>query len=154
MQRIRAAAAEAHVLEEMMALPNQLDTIVGERGVQVSGGQKQRIALARALLYEPSVLILDDPLSAVDARTEKAILDTIDREISRRTVILITSRVAAASRCDAIAVLEHGRIVEHGTHDALVALAGRYARVAEEQRIQTEIEAIGAALHVAENVSP
>jgi len=154
MDRIRAAAGEAHVLEEMMALPQQLDTIVGERGVQVSGGQKQRIALARALVYEPAVLILDDPLSAVDARTEKAILDTIEREIERRTVILITSRVAAASRCDSIAVLDGGRVIEQGTHDALVAAGGQYARFAEEQRIQSEIEAIGAALRDAEAVAP
>ncbi|MBI5531975.1 MAG: ABC transporter ATP-binding protein [Deltaproteobacteria bacterium] len=154
LDRIRLAAGEAHVLEEMMALPQQLDTIVGERGVQVSGGQKQRIALARALVYQPAVLILDDPLSAVDARTEKAILDTIEREIKRRTVILITSRVAAACRCDSIAVLGQGRVIEQGTHDELVALGGQYARFAEEQRIQSEIEAIGAALRNAEGVSP
>jgi ATP-binding cassette subfamily B protein len=145
-QRIQTAAADAHVLDEMMLLPHQLDTIVGERGVQVSGGQKQRIALARALVYEPAVLLLDDPLSAVDARTEKAILDTIERELKRRTVLLITSRVAAAARCDCVAVLDHGRVVELGTHDELVLAGGQYARFAEEQRIQSEIEALGASL--------
>jgi ATP-binding cassette, subfamily B, multidrug efflux pump len=149
MRRIREAAAEAQVLDEMMGLQHELDTIVGERGVQVSGGQRQRIALARALVYEPAVLVLDDPLSAVDTRTEKAILDTIDREIQRRTVILITSRVAAAARCDSIAVLEGGVVIEQGTHDELVSSGGLYARFAEEQRILSEIDAIGGSLQLA-----
>src|SRR5690606_26470633 len=99
--RIREAAREAQVLEEALGLPEQLDTVVGERGVQLSGGQQQRLALARALVREPQVLVLDDPLSAVDAKTEAAILDAIDRQAAARTVILVTHRVAAASRCDA-----------------------------------------------------
>src|SRR4029077_19818927 len=98
-----------------MALPEQFDTVVGERGVQLSGGQKQRVALARALVWEPKILVLDDPLSAVDARTEDAILEAIERQAERRTVVLITHRVAAAARCDAIIVLDEGKIVERGT---------------------------------------
>ena len=93
-----------------MGLPEGFDTVVGERGVQLSGGQKQRIALARALVWEPKILILDDPLSAVDAKTEAAILDAIERQAAARTVILVTHRIAAASRCDRIIVLDEGRV--------------------------------------------
>jgi ATP-binding cassette subfamily B protein len=138
--RIRGAAGEAQVLQEALSLPEGFDTVVGERGVQLSGGQKQRVALARALLWEPKILILDDPLSAVDAKTEAAILQAIDRQAARRTVLLITHRIAAASRCDRIVVLDEGRIVEEGTHDELVASGGIYAAFAEEQQMARELE--------------
>ncbi len=138
-ERVREAASEAHVLEEMMSLPDQLDTVVGERGVQLSGGQKQRVALARALVSEPPVLVLDDPLSAVDAKTERAILDAISRQAAKRSVLLITHRVAAAARCDRVIVLDAGRIVDSGTHDELVTRGGLYAAFAEEQRVANEM---------------
>jgi len=144
LERVRQAAREAQILEEIEQLPDGLDSVVGERGLQLSGGQKQRVALARALLYEPAIIVLDDPLSAVDARTERAILEAIERQAQRRTVVLVTSRVAAAARCDQVVVLEHGRVVERGTHGDLVARGGIYARFAEEQRLQGEIEALGA----------
>jgi len=140
--RIRDASREAQVLEEALGLPEQFDTVVGERGVQLSGGQKQRIALARALVREPKVLVLDDPLSAVDAKTEAAILDAIERQAAARTVVLVTHRVAAASRCDRIVVLDEGRVLESGTHDELVALGGLYAAFAAEQSAKSEVEAI------------
>jgi ATP-binding cassette, subfamily B, multidrug efflux pump len=140
MKKIRDAAREAQVLEEALSLPEQFDTVVGERGVQLSGGQKQRIALARALVREPKVLLLDDPLSAVDAKTEAAILEAIDRQAAHRTVVLITHRVAAASRCNSIVVLDEGRILEQGTHDELVAKGGLYAAFAEEQSAKSELE--------------
>jgi ATP-binding cassette, subfamily B, multidrug efflux pump len=140
--KIRAAAAEAQVLEEALSLPDGFDTVVGERGVQLSGGQKQRIALARALLWEPKILILDDPLSAVDAKTEAAILQAIDRQAQRGTVLLITHRIAAASRCDRIVVLDEGRIVEEGTHDELVVAGGIYAAFAVEQQMARELDEI------------
>lgn len=141
---IREAAREAQVLDELLGLPDRLDTVVGERGVQLSGGQKQRVALARALVSEPKVLVLDDPLSAVDGRTEKQILEAIDRQRSARGVILITHRVSAAARCDRVIVLDRGRIVEQGSHDELVRAGGLYAVFAEEQRLETELERIGA----------
>jgi ATP-binding cassette subfamily B protein len=143
MDRIRHAAREAYVLGEIEGLPEQFDTVVGERGVQVSGGQKQRIALARALVWEPQILVLDDPLSAVDAKTEGAILDAIERQAEARTVVLITNRVAAAARCDAIVVLDQGRVVERGTHDTLVRADGVYAGFAAEQQMASELDAIG-----------
>ena len=144
-QRIREAAREAQVLEEALGLPEQFETVVGERGVQLSGGQKQRIALARALVREPKVLVLDDPLSAVDAKTEAAILDAIERQAAQRTVILVTHRVAAASRCDSIVVLDEGKVLEAGTHDELVAKGGLYAAFAEEQSAKSELEDLEAA---------
>lgn len=138
--RVRDAAREAQVLSEALSLPEQFDTVVGERGVQLSGGQKQRIALARALVREPRVLILDDPMSAVDAKTEAAILSAIDRQAAERTVILVTHRVAAAARCERILVLDEGRVVEEGTHDELLAKGGIYASFAEEQTAARELE--------------
>lgn len=142
MDRIRKAAEEAHVLEETLSLPEQFDTVVGERGVQLSGGQKQRVALARALVWEPKILILDDPLSAVDARTEAAILEAIERQAKRCSLLLITHRVAAASRCDRIVVLDEGRVVERGDHESLLRAGGIYAAFAEEQQRQDELEAL------------
>ncbi len=140
---IRDAARDAQVLDEALGLPDGFDTVVGERGVQLSGGQKQRVALARALLWAPQVLVLDDPISAVDTRTETAILETIERQSHARTVVLITHRVAAAARCDRIVVLDGGHVVDSGTHDELVSRPGLYASFAEEQRIERELSALG-----------
>jgi ATP-binding cassette subfamily B protein len=140
--RVHRAAEEARIADEVRELPDGFDTVVGERGVQLSGGQKQRVALAAAFVTEPKILVLDDPLSAVDARTERGILDAIDRQRRERSLILITHRVAAASHCDRILVLEQGRIVEAGTHDELRRSGGLYAAFAEEQRIERELQAL------------
>jgi ATP-binding cassette subfamily B protein len=136
------AAVEARIAEEVSELPDGFDTVVGERGVQLSGGQKQRVALAAAFVSRPQVLVLDDPLSAVDARTERGILDAIDRQRRERSLILITHRVAAASHCDRILVLEQGRVIESGTHEELRQAGGLYAAFAEEQRIERELQAL------------
>ncbi len=141
-ERAHRAAEEARIADEIRELPDGFDTVVGERGVQLSGGQKQRTALAAAFVSEPQVLILDDPLSAVDARTERGILDAIDRQRSERSLILITHRVAAASHCDEIIVLDQGRVVERGSHDQLRKSGGLYATFAEEQRIERELQAL------------
>jgi ABC-type multidrug transport system fused ATPase/permease subunit len=130
-------------VSELLAAVGMADQ-AGKRPDQLSGGQKQRVALARAFVSDPKLLLLDDPLSAVDARTEKAILEAIDRQRAQRGVILITHRVAAASRCDRILVLDHGRVVEQGTHDELVRSGGLYAAFAEEQRIERELAKLGA----------
>jgi ATP-binding cassette subfamily B multidrug efflux pump len=139
-ERLVEAARQAAVLGEVEAMEDGFDTVVGERGVQLSGGQKQRLALARALLNEPRVLVLDDPLSAVDADTEARILAALDRAKADRTVILITNRVAAASRADEVLVLDHGRVVERGTPEALEAAGGLYARLCRRQRLERELE--------------
>lgn len=140
---VEEAAREAFIEEEVLGLPDGFDTVVGERGVQLSGGQKQRVALAAAFASEPKVLVLDDPLSAVDARTERAILGAIDRQRARRGLILITHRVSAASHCDQILVLEKGRVVERGTHEELSKNGEIYAIFAEEQRIESELQKLG-----------
>jgi ATP-binding cassette subfamily B multidrug efflux pump len=141
-ERSHRAAVEARIAEEILELPDGFDTVVGERGVQLSGGQKQRTALAAAFVSEPRILVLDDPLSAVDARTERGILDAIDHQRQTRSLILITHRVAAASHCDQIIVLDQGRVVERGTHEQLRRSGGLYAAFAEEQRIESELQAL------------
>jgi ATP-binding cassette subfamily B protein len=136
---VRTAAEEAQLISEIGSLPEGFDTVVGERGVQLSGGQKQRTSLARALVSEPRILVLDDPLSAVDGRTEAAILQAIDRQRAKRSVVLITHRVTAAQRCDSIIVMDEGKVIERGTHSELLALGGVYAAFAEEQRVESEL---------------
>ena len=144
-EKIHHAAREAEVESEIQTMPEGFGTIVGERGVQLSGGQKQRLALARALLNDPRVLVLDDPMSAVDARTETSILEALERAAQGRTLVLVTHRIAAAARCDRIVVLERGEVVEMGSHDELVAKEGFYARLAARQRLEQEISTIDAA---------
>jgi ATP-binding cassette subfamily B protein len=139
---IKNAAKEAEILEEIESLPDGFDTVVGERGVQLSGGQRQRIALSRALLRQPPVLVLDDPLSAVDAKTEAAILAAIERQARQRTVVLITHRVAAARRCDSIVVLDQGKVIERGSHEELATTGGPYSAFVEEQRIEEDLAAL------------
>jgi ATP-binding cassette subfamily B protein len=141
-EQVSHAASEAQLKAEVEAMPEGMQTIVGERGVQLSGGQKQRVALARALLAGPRVLVLDDPLSAVDARTEALILDAIERAARGRTLVLVTHRVAAAARCDRVLVLDEGRVVEAGTPEALLRAGGLYARLAERQALEAELEAL------------
>jgi ATP-binding cassette subfamily B protein len=119
-------AETASVLEDIQGLPKQFDTVVGERGVMLSGGQKQRISIARALIKIPSLIILDDCLSAVDARTEREILRNFENEWKDNTVLLITHRLFAVRDFDKIIVLEQGHLAEIGTHDELMKSEGVY----------------------------
>jgi ATP-binding cassette subfamily B multidrug efflux pump len=136
---IRYAADEAQIKDEIESLPEGFDTVVGERGVQLSGGQKQRVALARALVAKPKILVLDDPLSAVDAKTESALLNALDRHRASDSLILITHRVSAAARCDRVIVMDRGRVVEEGRHEELARAGGLYTRFVEEQRREREL---------------
>ncbi len=126
-----AIKADAHSFIEKM--PDGYDTIVGERGVGLSGGQKQRISLARALLKNPSILILDDTTSAVDMETEKYIQEMLNRESGSRTMFIIAHRISSVKNADLILVMEKGSIVERGTHSELIALGGKYKEVYDTQ---------------------
>ncbi len=145
---IMEAAATACVHEAILEFEQGYDTLVGERGVTLSGGQRQRVALARALLDDPSILILDDALSAVDTETEAMILDALKRRHGRHTTIVIAHRLTTLMNADKILVLEKGRVVQTGTHESLVEEEGLYRRL---WQIQTDIEdEIGGALRTAE----
>ncbi len=131
------AAKDADVYENIMRFPEQFNTKLGERGITLSGGQKQRVSIARALVREPSILILDDSLSAVDTKTENTILNSLRRIMDSRTSIIISHRVSSVKLADRILVLDDGSIVQHGTHDELINTQGLY-KVLYERQLQTE----------------
>ncbi len=139
-EEIVAAASLAQLDREIAAFPDGYDTQVGERGVTLSGGQKQRTAIARALLADPPILILDDPLSSVDAATEAAILSGLATYYGTRSVIIVSHRLSAVQGCDLILVMEEGRIVEQGSPAELLARGGRYAALYHEQQLRQEIQ--------------
>jgi ATP-binding cassette subfamily B protein len=137
------AAEAAHIRLEFEEFPQGFETMVGERGVTLSGGQKQRAAIARALLRRPAILILDDALASVDTYTEERILGGLRGYIQSSTTILISHRVSTVRNADQIAVLDHGRIVELGRHDELLALDGYYAGLYQKQQLEEELTVAG-----------
>jgi ATP-binding cassette, subfamily B, multidrug efflux pump len=141
-EQIRWAAEVAGLAADIETFPNGLDTVIGERGLTLSGGQKQRTAIARAILRNPRILILDDALSSVDTLTEERILSGLAGVMRDRTTILISHRVSTVQNADRIVVLSHGRAVEAGTHRQLLEQGGYYADLYQKQLLEEELEAI------------
>ena len=139
-QEIERAARIAGLAGDIARFPDGFDTLVGERGVTLSGGQKQRVAIARALIKEPRILILDDPLSAVDADTEEEILTALSSYYGERTVLIVSHRLSPLRGCDQILVMEEGTVAEQGSHEELLALGGRYAAIYHEEQLKAEFE--------------
>jgi ATP-binding cassette subfamily B multidrug efflux pump len=138
-EQVEEAATVAHICTEILEFPKGFDTEVGERGLTLSGGQKQRTAIARAVIRDPKVLILDDALASVDTYTEERILSGLKRVMEVRTTIFISHRISTARNADQIAVLVAGRIAELGTHDELIARNGYYTSLFEKQRLEEEL---------------
>ncbi|GGJ22193.1 ABC transporter ATP-binding protein [Deinococcus roseus] len=140
MQKVRWATDIAGLTSDIEGFPKGFDTEIGERGVSLSGGQKQRTALARAIAREPEVLILDDSMSAVDTETEARILSGLKKVMPGRTVMLVSHRVSTLRHADHIILLQHGEIIEQGSHEELVALRGEYAELERLQSLASDLE--------------
>ena len=130
------------IYEDIMQMPDGFDTLVGERGVSLSGGQKQRLAMCRALILNPEILILDDSLSAVDAKTEHLILDNLKRERSGKTTLITAHRLSAVVHADLILVLDQGRVIESGSHQELLTQDGWYATTYQNQQLAESLEEV------------
>ena len=140
-QRVELAAEQARLADDVKGFPDGFGTIVGERGITLSGGQRQRTALGRALLMSAPVLVLDDALASVDNNTAAAILDSI-RAQDDRTIVMISHQLSAAAACDRILVMENGRIVQQGHHNALIQQPGVYKRLWERQQASQQLDAL------------
>ncbi len=139
-KEIEEAAKTAQIYDNIMDLPDGFDTIVGERGVTLSGGQKQRVSIARALIKDPKILVLDDSLSAVDTDTEERILQGLKVIMKDRTSIIIAHRISSIKHADEIIVLDNGQIVERGRHDRLIDLKGHYYSLYQKQLLEEELD--------------
>ena len=138
---VEKAAAVAGLADDIKDFPNKYEQLVGERGITLSGGQKQRTAIARAVMRNPRILILDDSLSAVDTYTEEKILHGLRDVRTDRTTLIVSHRVSTIRDADLICVLHDGRITERGTHEELINLGGEYADLYERQLLEEELEA-------------
>lgn len=139
-EAVKQAAKLAHIHDDILRFTNGYETVVGERGLALSGGQKQRISIARALIQQPNLLILDDSLSAVDARTEEAILHSLKEAREHKTTIITSHRLSAIAHAQVILFLENGQVVEQGTHDELMKMHGRYYEMYELQQLEQLVE--------------
>lgn len=138
-EAVQRAADLAQLSADVLAMPDGFDTIIGEKGVSLSGGQKQRLAIARALILNPEMLILDDALSAVDARTEHMVIDNLKTNRQGKTTIIAAHRLSAVVHADLILVLQDGRIIERGNHDDLLAQKGWYYKTYQTQQLEREV---------------
>jgi ATP-binding cassette subfamily B protein len=139
-EEIEKAARTTQIYEEVMGFPEGMNTVIGEKGITLSGGQRQRIAIARTLLMNPPIFILDDALSSVDIQTEERILEGLEKFLKGKTSILITHRIAPLQRADRIIVLDEGRVVEMGDHPTLLAKGGIYADLYWQRQLEEELE--------------
>ncbi|HBG16959.1 MAG TPA: ABC transporter ATP-binding protein, partial [Firmicutes bacterium] len=141
-QAIEEVAKQAQIYESIVDFPEKFQTVVGERGTTLSGGQKQRISIARALIKNPALLILDDCFSAVDTQTEEKILTGLRSYLSGRTGIIISHRISTVQEADEIVLLDHGEIIERGDHHTLLQLKGRYWEMYQKQRLEEELASV------------
>ena len=138
---LEKSAQVSRLDKDLQEFPEGYQTLVGERGITLSGGQKQRTAIARALVIDPKILVLDDALSAVDTHTEEEILIQLRAVMKQRTSIIVSHRISTVRHADQILVLDQGRIVERGCHDELVASQGVYAALHRRQLLEEELAA-------------
>lgn len=141
-EEVQWAAKLAHIHEEILEFPRGYESLLGEKGLNLSGGQKQRVSIARAVLQNPAILILDDAFSALDTYTEEQILNNLKEFFPDRTVLLVSHRVSTLQNSDNIVVLENGQITERGTHDRLIEAGGLYAWIYEKQLLEEELEKV------------
>jgi len=141
-EEIRRAADAASIADDIEGFPEGYRTVVGERGITLSGGQKQRTAIARAIIRNPRILVLDDALASVDTQTEDHILNHLREIMQGRTTIFISHRVSTVRNADRIAVLHDGQVVEYGTHDELLELNGYYTELHNKQLLEEELETV------------
>lgn len=139
-EAVQKATKLSHVYEDILAMPDGFNTLIGEKGVSLSGGQKQRLAMSRAMVLNPEILILDDSLSAVDAKTEFAIIENLKDTRKDKTTIITAHRLSAVVHADIILVMQNGRIIERGRHEDLIQNNGRYAKTYVSQQMEMEVE--------------